>query len=262
MGKLRISSRAACAPSPAPRSSARSAPTLPPPPAAYPARSKHSPAPSRETPGYPKPDKPARHQSAGPPEPKCAATYPVTNIEGRENDGRAQEQRRQKSSRGQQRGLTAGAETQPKEAGIKGDDRPGRGRDVSAALHGAVKRSLRHGDISRVNRFKQRPFDRQGRVLTAVGQRVGRVLTVLVPFVLGIPAGIGDRECGVLAVLVPLELGVLAGIGDRERGVLTVLVPLELGVLAGIGDRERGVLAVLLPLMLGVVTGGLLPGGA
>jgi len=37
-----------------------------------------SPAPSRETPGSPKPDKPARHQSAGQPEPESGPTYLVT----------------------------------------------------------------------------------------------------------------------------------------------------------------------------------------
>jgi transposase len=71
MSKLSASrSPAACAPWPGPRNSARSGPTSPPPPGTAPAHSTRSPAPSRAAPGSPEPDKPARHQGAGPPEPE------------------------------------------------------------------------------------------------------------------------------------------------------------------------------------------------
>jgi hypothetical protein len=48
-------------------------------PATAPAHSTPSPAHSRAAPGSPKPDKPARHQSAGQPEPESRPTYLVTS---------------------------------------------------------------------------------------------------------------------------------------------------------------------------------------
>ena len=64
MAKLRSRSPAACARCAEQRSSARSAPTSPPPPATASAGSTPSPAPPAAAPGSPKPDKPARQYSA------------------------------------------------------------------------------------------------------------------------------------------------------------------------------------------------------
>jgi hypothetical protein len=49
-------------------------------PATASAHLKHSPVPSRADRGSPKPDRPARHQSVGPPEPESRPAYPVTKL--------------------------------------------------------------------------------------------------------------------------------------------------------------------------------------